>query len=193
MTTQLPPPGWYPDPSGKPGLMYWDGQQWHTNVPVATAPAPYAAPTPGRAGGTATAEEAIERTYNAPPDRVWDALRATITDLGFKDVKEDRAVGLVEYRTGLSLSTWRGQQMTAVVRDVGGSTVVSLKGHVAFPQLISWGEKKRLAVKVLDLVEHRLSGAPTGPAPGWYPDPNDSRFMRYFDGRVWTASIQPRG
>jgi hypothetical protein len=23
-----PVPGWYPDPSGKPGQMYWDGQQW---------------------------------------------------------------------------------------------------------------------------------------------------------------------
>jgi len=28
MTSQWPP-GWYPDPSGKPGQMYWDGQQWH--------------------------------------------------------------------------------------------------------------------------------------------------------------------
>jgi Protein of unknown function (DUF2510) len=28
MTTQPPPAGWYPDPSGKPGQMYWDGQAW---------------------------------------------------------------------------------------------------------------------------------------------------------------------
>lgn len=192
MTSQLPPPGWYPDPSGRPGLMYWDGQQWHTNRQAARSPVP-PGPAPGRAGGTAMAEEAIERTYNAPRDRVWDALRATINDLGYKDVKENRGVGVVEYRTGLSLSTWRGQQMTAVVRDVGGSTVVSLRGHSAFPQLVSWGEKKRLAEKVLDGVEHRVSGASTGPAPGWYPDPNDSHYLRYFDGRAWTASIQPRG
>ena len=182
MTTQLPPPGWYPDPSGKPGLTYWDGQQWHTNVPAATTPAAYAASTAGAA---------IQRTYNAPPNRVWDALRATIIDLGYKDVRENRAAGTVEYRTGMSLLTWRGQQMTAVVRDVGGSTVVSLTGHVAMPQLVSWGEKKRLAENVLDGVERRLSGAPTGPAPGWYPDPNDARLIRYFDGRVWTSSTQP--
>lgn len=34
MTTP-PPPGWYPDPTGKPGQMYWDGQQW---VPPAGPP-----------------------------------------------------------------------------------------------------------------------------------------------------------
>jgi hypothetical protein len=26
MTTELPPPGWYPDPTGKPGQMYWVAQ-----------------------------------------------------------------------------------------------------------------------------------------------------------------------
>ncbi|BBY05043.1 DUF2510 domain-containing protein [Mycobacterium noviomagense] len=39
MTTQPPAPDWYPDPSGKPGLMYWDGQQWHKNIPETPAPA----------------------------------------------------------------------------------------------------------------------------------------------------------
>jgi TM2 domain-containing membrane protein YozV len=29
MTTQPTPAGWYPDPTGKSGQMYWDGQQWH--------------------------------------------------------------------------------------------------------------------------------------------------------------------
>jgi hypothetical protein len=39
---QQPSAGWYPDPSGKPGQTYWDGQRWHTNVPAATSGvAPY--------------------------------------------------------------------------------------------------------------------------------------------------------
>ena len=37
MTTEQPEAGWYPDPAGKPGQMYWDGQQWHTNVPATTS------------------------------------------------------------------------------------------------------------------------------------------------------------
>jgi hypothetical protein len=32
MTTPLPGPGWYPDPGGGPGSIYWDGQRW---VPAA--------------------------------------------------------------------------------------------------------------------------------------------------------------
>jgi hypothetical protein len=36
MTTQPPAADWYPDPTGKPGLMYWDGQQWLTD-PAADA------------------------------------------------------------------------------------------------------------------------------------------------------------
>jgi serine/threonine protein kinase, bacterial len=31
-------PGWYPDPSGKPGTLYWDGRGWRTaEMPVAAA------------------------------------------------------------------------------------------------------------------------------------------------------------
>jgi hypothetical protein len=38
-----------------------------------------------------------------------------------------------------------------------------------------------------------VPGVPTATAPGWYPDPNDSSLVRYFDGRVWTSSTQPSG
>jgi len=29
-----------------------------------------------------------------------------------------------------------------------------------------------------------------GMAPGWYPDQNDHRLMRYYDGRVWTSETR---
>jgi Protein of unknown function (DUF2510) len=38
MTTELPPAGWYPDPTGKPGQKYWDGQAW-TDIPAPEIPA----------------------------------------------------------------------------------------------------------------------------------------------------------
>jgi hypothetical protein len=38
MTTPPRAPDWYPDPSGEPGLRYWDGQQWHTDIPAASTP-----------------------------------------------------------------------------------------------------------------------------------------------------------
>jgi hypothetical protein len=33
MTTEVPPAGWYPDPSGGPGQRYWDGQAWRAETP----------------------------------------------------------------------------------------------------------------------------------------------------------------
>jgi hypothetical protein len=35
------PPGWLPDPSGQPGLRYWDGQRWteHTHGSAPATPA----------------------------------------------------------------------------------------------------------------------------------------------------------
>lgn len=43
MTSQLPPAGWYADPNGGPGQMYWDGQRWHAEIPV-PPPGPQMAP-----------------------------------------------------------------------------------------------------------------------------------------------------
>jgi hypothetical protein len=30
----------------------------------------------------------------------------------------------------------------------------------------------------------------SGLTPGWYPDQNDHRMMRYYDGRVWTSETR---
>jgi hypothetical protein len=38
-----------------------------------------------------------------------------------------------------------------------------------------------------------VPGTLTAPAAGWYPDPNDSSIIRYFDGQVWTSFTQPQG
>ena len=114
------------------------------------------------------ADEAIEQTFAAPRDTVWQALSETVEALRYKDIEADPDSGTIEFRTGLSLWSWRGQQMTATVRQMEpGSTVVSLTGSLALKaQVTSWGEKKRVAQKVLDIVESRLS---TDLAPGVPP------------------------
>ncbi len=45
MTTDLPPAGWYPDPHGKPGQTYWDGQVWRDHLA-----APALSPDPAATG-----------------------------------------------------------------------------------------------------------------------------------------------
>ncbi|AGB21663.1 Protein of unknown function (DUF2510) [Mycobacterium sp. JS623] len=37
-TPPAPPPGWYPDPSGGPGLMYWDGRRWAERAASSQSP-----------------------------------------------------------------------------------------------------------------------------------------------------------
>jgi len=108
------------------------------------------------------AEEAIEATYPAAAAQVWDALQRTIAEFGYKDVREDPVAGTIEFRTGMSWWSWQGQQMTASVREAGsGSAQLSLTGGVALKvQVTSWGEKKRIAKKVLADVERKLGSAP---------------------------------
>lgn len=108
------------------------------------------------------AGEPIERIYPASGAQVWEALQRTIADLGYKDVREDAVAGTIEFRTGMSLWSWQGQQMTATVREAGpASAQLSLTGGVALKvQVTSWGEKKRIANKVLAEVERRLGTAP---------------------------------
>ena len=107
------------------------------------------------------AGEPIEQTFAASGQQVWEALRQTIADLGYKDVNENASAATIEFRTGLSLWSWRGQQMTAAVREAGaGATQLSLTGGIALKvQATAWGEKKRIAKKVLAEVERRL-GSP---------------------------------
>lgn len=50
-----------------------------------------------------------------------------------------------------------------------------------------------MSVKRKSLDSHGIPGVPTGPPPGWYPDPNDPNYVRYFDGQAWTESTQPWG
>jgi hypothetical protein len=112
------------------------------------------------------ADEPIEQTFAAQSPVVWEALRETVTDLRYKDANENPQAGTIEFRTGLSWSSWRGQQMTATARSAGpDATVVSLTGGLALKvQATSWGEKKRIAKKVLSGVEQRLA-ARTGAPP----------------------------
>lgn len=69
----LPPPGWYPDPSGQAPQRWWSGAQWtdHVHPPAvpadAPAPAPAPAPQPSR-------REAVTLTpHGAQPDPAFDA------------------------------------------------------------------------------------------------------------------------
>jgi hypothetical protein len=104
------------------------------------------------------ARQPIERTYAASRDEVWEALRATLTELDYQ-VNEDPPTYTVEFRTGMSLWTWGGQELTATLQDApSGGTNVSLAGGMAVKaQFTAWGERKRIAKKVFAGIERQLT------------------------------------
>ena len=63
MTSSMPPPGWYPSPSGEPGQRYWDGRNWTiVNVPAMPPPGWYPNPS------------------GEPGQRYWDGRQSTSVD-----------------------------------------------------------------------------------------------------------------
>jgi hypothetical protein len=55
-------------------------------------------------------------------------------------------------------------------------------------------EGHRLHVRVTVLRDRHTAGVTDGgrPDPGWYPDPNDTWQLRWWDGAVWSAHRAPR-
>jgi TM2 domain-containing membrane protein YozV len=51
MTIQPTPAGWYPDPTGRPGQKYWDGQEWHEGQSAQYPPVQQGAPYGGAGYG----------------------------------------------------------------------------------------------------------------------------------------------
>jgi uncharacterized protein DUF2510 len=52
---------------------------------------------------------------------------------------------------------------------------------------------RRDAYREPPVVQQRVPSQPAQSgslAPGWYPDQNDHRMMRYYDGRVWTSETR---
>ncbi len=112
------------------------------------------------------AEENPERTYPVPPQQVWQAVLDVIgRQPRWKVLAQDPAAGTVTFNTGLSFWSWSGQDMTVQVADAGGGrSAVRVGGQIArrglsTVQAVSWGEKGRIAKKLLQQLDAAL-GAP---------------------------------
>jgi hypothetical protein len=68
MTSQVPPAGWYADPSGAAGHRWWDGQAWSSHVAPAETP-PVVATVPAQAGPA----NVSNHEYSVPPPQTYGA------------------------------------------------------------------------------------------------------------------------
>ena len=85
--------------------------------------------------------------------------------------------------------------------DIVGSlnSIVWLLILIVVAAVIVWAVRMALApregrtYRERTVVQQPVSQQPapsSGLAPGWYPDQNDHRMMRYYDGRVWTSETR---
>ena len=91
-------------------------------------------------------------------DAVFVACQRAVRDLGYKIDVIDRANGLLNFKTGMSWSSWAGQEMSVTFMDNGNGTIeVSVSGRRSQSgvvlQVYDWGESKKIAKKVLAKVD----------------------------------------
>jgi len=101
--------------------------------------------------------------FEAGTGRVWMALVRVVAELGYVTSSSDRASGSLSFNTGRSMKSWAGQDLNATVLPTGeGLSRIVIGGTIARTQafggsqVASWGEKKKLANKVLERVRECL-------------------------------------
>ena len=66
-----PPPGWYPDPSGRPAVRWWDGRAWTPSLAALAPPAPSPARPPA-------ADVAVAELPHFPARAAWLGLAGVL-------------------------------------------------------------------------------------------------------------------
>jgi Protein of unknown function (DUF2510) len=93
-------PGWYPDPSGRPGQIYWDGQQW---VPPASPPqklVPAALRRRWTSLRTRTKIAAVAAVVAIPVFTVWVAIGVADSIFGSSGGAPGASSGNASYQKG---------------------------------------------------------------------------------------------
>jgi len=110
-------------------------------------------------------QSSVDEQFAVPPDQVFAALQQVAPQVGKNVESVDQASRTIYFNTGLSWSSWTGQNVTATVADdgAGGSLLhidakLAKRGMSSF-QLIDWGESKRIANKVIKAMHKQLGTA----------------------------------
>ena len=113
-------------------------------------------------------QASVDERFAAPPDQVFAALQQVAQEVGKSVDSVDPASRTVYFNTGLSWSSWTGQNVTATVADdpAGGSLVhidaKLAKRGMSSIQMIDWGESKRVAGKVVKALHRHLGASAAG-------------------------------
>jgi len=106
----------------------------------------------GSSGVLAAAKDVV---FHAPKDKVYAAALEVIAT-EYRVEQANKESGMISFRSGASMSSFKGQDLSLVLIEVeGGCKVVvnSEKRDKAF----SWGEGGKLQKKVLHLIGKKLA------------------------------------
>ena len=96
------------------------------------------------------------RSYSLTFEQVFNKAQTAVEKLGYKIYNVDKAKGLIQFKTPMSLFSWAGQDMSVKVSD-NGNGIVSIdingvRNPAGFMQVYDWGEPGMIAKKVFSLM-----------------------------------------
>ena len=97
--------------------------------------------------------KSVVQNYNVPPEKVFVACVQAVQKFGYKIDQLDKSNGLITFKTGTSMWSWQGQEMSIVILDLGnGLTNISIAGKMQKsginPQIYDWGEGEKIGNKI---------------------------------------------
>ena len=103
----------------------------------------------------------VTRDYSFPYQKVFNAALQAVRQKGYKISSIDKANGLLQFKTQMSLFSWAGQDMSILVLDNGDETcTVDIAGarnpSGVFTQAFDWGEAGMIANKVFGEMDKAL-------------------------------------
>jgi hypothetical protein len=101
--------------------------------------------------------KSVIRNYSLTIEQAFTKAQTAVEKLGYKITNADRAKGLIQFKTPMSLFSWAGQDMSIAIKDNGnGTTIVDISGvrnTSGFMQVYDWGEPGMIAKKVFSWME----------------------------------------
>ena len=112
--------------------------------------------------------EPTTETFDAPPDNVFMAVQAAAQQMAKKVEGVDSQQRTLYFNTGMSLWSWKGQNVTAAVTDLGGGrSQLQVGARIDNSganklQVVSWGEGGRVAKKLIAKTREQLGASAAG-------------------------------
>jgi hypothetical protein len=104
-----------------------------------------------------------EVVFSAPRDKVFAiALEAIASEWRLDN--SDKETGVISFRSGMSMASWKGQDLSLLIVETEGGTKVMANSERRGKQAITWGEGGKLQKKAIRLIGERLLKAGLIPA-----------------------------